>query len=68
MDANAKPRTMDIACTDGPNKGKTLLAIYQIDGNTLRICVDPAGKILPNAFATSKERPFILLVYQRAKN
>src|SRR5439155_3504226 len=38
LDANAKPRTMDIACTDGPNKGKTLLAIYQIDGNTLRIC------------------------------
>ena len=67
LDAAAKPKTMDITGTDGPNKGKTLLAIYELDGDTLRVCYDLAGKKRPTAFETSKERPFFLAVYQRAK-
>src|SRR4051795_13334605 len=29
----AKPKTLDITGTDGPNKGKTFLAIYERDGD-----------------------------------
>ena len=63
----AAPKTVDIVGTDGPNKGKTLLAIYEVQKETLRICYDLAGKNRPTEFATSKEKPFFLVTYQRAK-
>jgi uncharacterized protein (TIGR03067 family) len=68
IDPAAKPKSMDIVGTDGPNKGKTFLAIYEFNGDTLRICYDLAGKARPTEFATSKERPFFLAVYQRTKS
>src|ERR1022692_2154570 len=40
LDPAKKPRAMDILGTEGPNKGKTLLAIYEINGETLRLCYD----------------------------
>src|SRR5262245_37129562 len=43
LDPAAKPKQMDITGTDGPNKGKTILAIYERDGDTLRICYDLSG-------------------------
>src|SRR5262249_26269632 len=30
LDATQKPRALDITGTDGPNKGKTILAIYEL--------------------------------------
>jgi uncharacterized protein (TIGR03067 family) len=67
LDPTAKPKSMDIVGTDGPNKGKTLLAIYEVQQDTLRICYDLEGKKRPTDFTTSKEKPFFLVVYQRAK-
>ncbi len=67
VDAAAKPKAMDIVGVDGPNKGKTLLAIYDVKGDTLRICYDLSGKNRPTEFTSSKEQPFFLVVYQRAK-
>ncbi len=38
LNASAKPKEIDVIGTDGPNKGKTFLAIYERDGDNLRIC------------------------------
>src|SRR5262245_24750630 len=38
LNTSAKPKEMDITGTDGPNKGKTFKAIYELDGDTLRVC------------------------------
>src|SRR3974390_2411000 len=35
LNPSAKPKQLDITGTDGPNKGKTILAIYERDGNKL---------------------------------
>ena len=48
-------------------KGKTILAIYEFKGDTLRICYDLAGKNRPTEFAATKENGCFLVVYQRAK-
>src|SRR5947209_17190682 len=32
----AKPKAVDVTGTEGPNKGKTFLAIYERNGDTLR--------------------------------
>ena len=68
IDPAAKPKTMDIMGDDGPNKGKTFLCIYEIDGDTLRVCYDLTGKMRPTEFKTKKGGLFFLVTYKRAKS
>lgn len=62
------PKAMDITGTEGPNKGKTFLAIYELKGETLRICYDLAGKTRPSEFATKAGTMQFLAVYKKAKS
>src|SRR5439155_15058144 len=52
LDTSRKPKAMDIKGTDGPNKGKTFLTIYELSGDTLNVCYDLAGKNRPTEFQT----------------
>src|SRR5262249_22700755 len=52
LNPKAKPKALDITGTDGPNKDKTILAIYEYDADTLRVCYDLSGKNRPTEFAT----------------
>jgi uncharacterized protein (TIGR03067 family) len=63
----AKPKEMDITGTDGPNKGKTFLAIYELDGDTLRVCYDLSGKSRPTEFKTKEGTQLFLVTYKREK-
>ena len=63
----AKPKEMDITGTDGPNKGKTFQAIYERDGDTLRICYDLSGKARPTEFKTREGTQLFLVTYKREK-
>jgi uncharacterized protein (TIGR03067 family) len=67
LDPSAKPKAMDITGTEGPNKGKTILAIYERSGDTLRICYDLAGKNRPTEFKTKEGTKLFLVTYQREK-
>jgi uncharacterized protein (TIGR03067 family) len=67
LDASAKPKALDISGTDGPNKGKTILAIYERDGDTLRICYDLSGKNRPTEFKTKEGTQLFLVTYKREK-
>lgn len=50
IDPSKSPKTMDVTVTEGPNKGKVYLAIYEINGDTLKVCFDPEGKKRPTEF------------------
>ncbi len=63
----ARPKALDIQGTDGPNKGRTILAIYERDGDTLRICYDLGGKSRPTEFRTRPGTKLFLVTYKRAK-
>lgn len=67
VDATKKPRAMDRMPTDGPQKGKTLLGIYLLEGDTLKICVSIAGKERPSEFATAPKSGLVLSVFKREK-
>jgi uncharacterized protein (TIGR03067 family) len=67
IDPAAKPKTMDIIGADGPSKGKTILAIYELTGDTLRVCYDLTGKVRPTEFKTKKGELLFLATYRRAK-
>ena len=67
LDPKAKPKALDITGTEGPNKGKTILSIYERDGDTLRICYDLSGKGRPKAFETKAGTQLFLVTYKREK-
>jgi uncharacterized protein (TIGR03067 family) len=62
-----KPKTIDAKADSGTNKGKTLLGIYELDGDSLKICLALPGKDRPAAFATAAENGQQLVVYKREK-
>jgi len=63
----ATPKEMDVIGTDGPNKGKTFPAIYEYDGDTLRICYDLSGKSRPTEFKSKEGTQQFLVTYKREK-
>jgi uncharacterized protein (TIGR03067 family) len=67
LNASAKPKELDITGTYGPNKGKTILAIYERDGDTLRVCYDLSGKNRPAEFKTTAGTQLFLVTYKREK-
>jgi uncharacterized protein (TIGR03067 family) len=67
VNPSAKPKELDITGTDGPNKGKTFLAIYERDGDTLRVCYDLSGKSRPTEFKTREGTQLFLVTYKREK-
>src|SRR5262249_22014976 len=38
LNPTARPKALDLTYTDGVLKGKTVLAIYEVQGDTLRVC------------------------------
>ena len=67
LDQVAKPKAMTVTGVEGPNAGKTFLAIYELDGDTMRVCYDLSGTRRPAEFKTAPATPLYLVTYQRVK-
>jgi uncharacterized protein (TIGR03067 family) len=67
LDVASRPKSMDITGTDGPNKGKTFPAIYELSGDTLKVCYDLSGKTRPAKFETKPDTMQLLITYKRDK-
>ena len=67
VDASAKPNSMDVTGTEGPNKGKTIPAIYELKDETLRICYDLSGVKRPTEFKSIAGTKLYLVTYNRKK-
>lgn len=65
MDSAAKPKTIDITGTEGPNAGKKIPAIYELNGDTLRICYNLGGDTHPTEFKSLVGTRIFLVTYQR---
>ncbi len=67
LDTAANPKAIDIYGDGGPNKGKNFPAIYELTGDSLRICYDLEGKKRPTAFKTEENTQQFLVTYKREK-
>lgn len=67
IDADAKPKSITITGTEGPNKGKTFPAIYELTEDTLRVCYDLSGAKRPTEFKTIAGTQLYLVTYHRQK-
>ena len=68
LDTNASPKRMTILSTNGPNRGKTFLAIYEMKNDrSLRVCYDLSGTEFPKEFKAPKGTTLYLVGYRRQK-
>ena len=67
VDSASKPKGMTITGTEGPNIGKTFPAIYELNGDTLRICYDLSGAKRPTEFKSVAGTKLYLVTYHRKK-
>jgi uncharacterized protein (TIGR03067 family) len=68
LDTSTSPKRMTIKSTDGPNRGKTFLAIYEMkDAGSLRVCYDLSGTEFPKEFKAPKGTQLYLVGYRRQK-
>lgn len=65
LDSTTKPKSMTITGTEGPNRGKTFPAIYELQGDTLRICYDLSGANYPTEFKSIVGTLLYLVTYNR---
>lgn len=65
IDDAAKPKRLDLVFTDGPEAGNRNRGIYQLDGDTWKICMNMAGKARPRAFAAAPGSGNALEVFTR---
>ena len=61
----AKPGTIDVTHTDGPQKGETLQGIYALEGDTLKLCFSIC---FPTEFSSKPGAGGLLLVASNARS
>lgn len=67
VDPTATPKTLDVAFTEGMEKGKISLGIYELRGDTYKVCIGLAGKTRPTEFASAPESGTVLEMLKRDK-
>jgi uncharacterized protein (TIGR03067 family) len=67
LDATKKPKTIDARPASAAKETPPLLGIYEIDGDTLRLCFAGSGKERPKDFACKEGSGHTLTVWQREK-
>ena len=67
LDAAKTPRQIDVATDEGESKGKTMTGIYEIKGDTMRVCLAQSGKDRPTEFRTKEGSMQVLITYKRVK-
>jgi uncharacterized protein (TIGR03067 family) len=65
VDVSKSPRHIDVTFTDGPQKGKTLVGIYELTDKTYKVCLGMPGKSRPTSFVTKPGSGHVLEVLQR---
>ena len=61
----ATPRTIDIVGRDGPNAGRSMLAIFELKGNQLTVCYDLDGNRRPDDMH-APDQLLLNITYERA--
>ena len=67
LDPAKKPKATDVVVTEGPDKGKTFLGIYELSGDDYKVCFAPSGKDRPKEFASTPASGHVLQVWKREK-
>jgi uncharacterized protein (TIGR03067 family) len=61
-----QPKTIDFTPTSGPEQGKRLRGVYDLQPEALRVCLNSSAGKRPTEFTAPADSPWTLVVLQRA--
>ena len=67
LDEKQTPKTLDATDTEGLDAGKVVKAIYELTGDTMRVCYSLDGGERPTELGTKEGSPWLLVTYKREK-
>jgi uncharacterized protein (TIGR03067 family) len=67
VNLDKKPKHIDVTFTNGLNKGQTLKGIYELKGDTYKVCIAMEGKARPKELASKKDSGTVFEVFKRVK-
>ena len=67
LDSTQKPKVIDTTHETDPGEPILQLGVYSLDGDTLKLCLESAGKPRPAKLETKPQDTSILFVLKRAK-
>jgi uncharacterized protein (TIGR03067 family) len=67
LDPGKRPPTIDLTMSEGEERDKTILSIYQLEDDVLRICGAGPGHERPTEFAAKDGSGHTLITCKRAK-
>ena len=62
----ARPWTIDIVGRDGPNAGRSMLAIFELTGDRLTVCYNLEGGTRPGDMQAESGQMMLSITYERA--
>ena len=68
IDPAKKPKMIDLTETEGEDKGKTFLGIYEVKKDSRKVCLAESGKERPTEFKTAQDSGLLLIVMKRQKD
>ena len=68
LDPAKTPKTMNATIMRGPQKGETMLGIYTIEGDALKVCFHVAGEERPKDFTAASGSGRLLMTSKRIRN
>jgi uncharacterized protein (TIGR03067 family) len=66
VDDAASPQTMDIIGREGPNAGRTMLAIYELEKDRLTVSYNLDAKVRPIDMQPREDQLLLSITYARA--
>jgi uncharacterized protein (TIGR03067 family) len=67
VDPTVTPKTIEVTLSDGPSKGKRFEGIYELEGDTYKVCIAFEGKPRPTEFVTKPGSGHVFEILEREK-
>ena len=67
LDVSANPQRLDMKFDAGPEKGNTNLGIYELRGDTWKICLSTRGEVRPTEFSAPAGSGFVFETLTRSE-
>lgn len=67
LDTSKTPHTINLSVREGEGRDEVMLGVYELDGDTLKLCFDPKGQSRPKDLKPDAKDGFVLVSLRKPK-